>query len=533
MVKARLLLWVYLCLCLRIAQAETANVRLLFADAQQIYASGDFEKAAKAFARNLEKFPDHGPSQLFLAKSLFRLHRYENAWSVFQKLANDPLDQESKYEAGYSAYRNKSWKRGSEILSSIPESSPSFDLAMYYAAVCLINLNRLSEAEQALKKSIVLPPRFAASRKNLLSYVKGELSNQTSPQSSPQTTPQNSPAKQQKPVLKPETIEEEFTEESNDKGTGSSAPKRSLGLFYDLQSYKQNMAGIDTASGTYQRSGAYVQGSYESATSGYGYFADFSGEGSQANASGNAVSTGLTIFQKEDIWPSLLGKISQKGPKTDLRFSLKPGISYQMDSMNVGAFGILRLVDNGDSSNRGGGGGARLFKQVGKFKINIAAEASSWTSDVYAPLTSYSGLLESQLVFGGDFTLNFGISRQVLDASEESVEIPLGLSQANFKVAQGLGFGLSVDASGSFATLDNLLKTNPQGGSTTADGTQVSWEVGLNWSPLKWFVFSINQYISNYTWSHVDPEVNRPTWDGSVPDYEELSTLNFKFYRAF
>lgn len=529
MLKARLLVWVYLCLCLGIVQAETANVRLLFADAQQIYASGDFEKASKAFARNLEKFPDHGPSQLFLGKSLFRLQRYEDAWAVFQKLSNEPLDQESKYETGYSAYRNKSWKRGSEILMSIPESSPSFDLAMYYAAVCLINLNRLIEAEQALKKSIVLPPRFAASRKNLLNYVKGELANQ----SSPQTSPQNSPAKQQKAVLKPETIEDEFTEDLNDKGTGSSSPKRSLGVFYDLQSLKQNMNGVDTASGTYQRSGAYFQGSYESNASGFGYFADFSGEGSQANTSGNAVSTGLTIFQREDIWPSLLEKISEKGPKTDLRFSLKPGISYQIESLNFGLFGILRLVDNGDSSNRGAGGGTRLLRQFGKFRLNFAAEASSWSSDVYAPLTSFSGLLEGQLLFSGDFTLNFALSRQVLDASEERLEIPLGLSQAQLKVAQGLGFGLSVDASGSLMELDSLLKTNPQGGSTTADGTQVSWEVGLNWSPLKWLVLSVNQYISNYTWSHIDPEGNRPTWDGSVPDYEELSALNIKIYRTF
>jgi outer membrane receptor protein involved in Fe transport len=201
--------------------------------------------------------------------------------------------------------------------------------------------------------------------------------------------------------------------------------------------------------------------------------------------------------------------------------------------MNVGLFVVLRLVDNGDSSNRGGGGGTRLSKEFGKFKLSFAAEASKWDSDVYSPLTSLFGLMESDLLFSGDFKLNLSVSRNAIDHSEERLEIPLAANQAILKATQGLGFGLSVDASGSFMTLENLLKTSPQGGATTADGAQVSWQVGLTWSPIKWLSFSFNQYISNYDWSHMDPAANRLTWDGSVPDYQELSTLNLKIYRTF
>jgi tetratricopeptide (TPR) repeat protein len=515
------------------AYGESANVRFLFAEGQQIYGSGDFERAAKVFARNLEKYPDHGPSQLFLGKSLYRLQRYENAWTVFQKIPNESLDQESRYESGYSAYRNKNWKRGADALTTIPESSPSFDLAMYYAAVCLINLNRLTEAEQALKKSIVLPPRFAASRKNLLAYVKAEQASQASNQPSNQTSNPPIVPKTQKPSLKSVTIEEELSDDSFEKGTGSDSPKRSFGLFYELQSVKQNMNGVRTASGNFQRSGGFVKGTFQSSSSGFGFYADFSGEGGPASKSGDSVPTGLTVFQKEDSWPNLLARIKENGTTTDYRFSVKPGMEFQSEGFQVGLFGILKLADNGDSSNRGAGGGGKLSSQFGKLSLAMSGEASRWTSDVYEEVTSFSGYISSEILFSSDFSLILEASRQVIEHSETRLEVPLGHNQLRLEAKQGLGFGLSLDGSGSLMTLENSLKNNTQGGSTTGDGLGVTWGVGLTWSPLKWMSLSFEQYLSNYTWTGIDPQVNQPTWDGSVPDYEELSVLSLKIYRTF
>ena len=516
----------------KLALAGTANVRSLFAEGQQVFSKGEYEKAAKVFGKTLEKFPDHEPSLLYLGKSLFRLKRYDEAWIAFQNIKEQNLNSESKYEFGYTAYRKKIWDRASETLKTIPESDANYDIAMYYTGVALINLNQLREASTYLKKAIILPPRFAGSRRNLLAYIKGELAHQELV--AKQTSESNSqpPSKSRPFTFKPETLEDQEEEQPQESATGSFNPKRSFGIFYDQSNIRHEMSGVSKASGKRMSAGAYVQGSVASSESDAGYFVGLEAKGGKSIKSGNAIPIGISDFETIDVWEKLLPWYRDNGQVSEILVNFKPGLQFIAPSWTGQVYAAFKMNNSGDYSNQSTGAGGIANISLGQHDLELGAEGARWHGDNYSNLTAYSAYAQSLFKISDRFLLDIGAARHLLQNDDDRLETPVGFNQIKARAELSFGLGFKLSGSGSLMNLENHLKLNNQGGSTTADGSRIGFGAGFEWSPLKWLSLEIKQNINKYTWRNVSPVQNELTWDGSVANFEDISSIYVKFYRS-
>ena len=514
------------------AQAGSVNVRALFAEGQQIFANGSYEKAAQAFGKALEKYPDHQPSLIFLGKSLFRLKRYDEAWVAFQHIKEETLDNETKYEFGYTAYRNKTWERASESLKSIPEADGNYDIAMYYTGVALINQNLLREASVYLKRAIILPPRFAGSRRNLLAYIKGELAHQELVTKQTQESNLTPPPKSKPFAPKPEILEDQEQEEQQDRATGSFDPKRSFGVFYDQSNIRQEMSGVAKSSGRRISAGGYAQGSIASSPSGIGYYAELSAKGGKSLKSGNAIPIGISDYETIDVWENLLPWYRDNGPSSEVLANLKPGLQYIASDWAGQVYAAFKMYSAGDHSNLSTGAGGSASKDFHNYNLKFGAEGAHWHGETYSNLTAYSTYAQSKISISDRFLLDIGVARHLLQNEDDRLETPVGFNQIKTRAELSFGLGFKLSGSCSYMELENHLKLNNQGGSTTADASRIGFGVGFEWSPLKWLSFEMKQNINKYTWRNVSPIQNQLTWEGSVANYEDISSIYVKIYRS-
>ena len=148
------------------------GVRSLFDAAMKLYDAGKFAEALAAFDAIVRKFPGHEPALLQLAKTLYRLEKFKDAYTVFSRINPQHLDPETSYEYGWAFYQNKQWPGAVYAFQRVPRGHALYDLANYYGGICAIKLRRYDEAGDMLEKAVVLPDKLAKSRTLYIKHLQ-------------------------------------------------------------------------------------------------------------------------------------------------------------------------------------------------------------------------------------------------------------------------------------------------------------------------------------------------------------------------
>jgi tetratricopeptide (TPR) repeat protein len=154
------------------AKRRQPGVRGMFDAAQELYAAGRYPEALAAFDAILKKYPAHEPSIQQMAKALYRLDRFREAYAFYARLSPATLDPETTYEYGWTFYTAKSYEGALAAFQRLPKGHALYDLANYYGAICAIKLKRYDVAEEMLDKAVVLPDKLAKSRTLYVKHVQ-------------------------------------------------------------------------------------------------------------------------------------------------------------------------------------------------------------------------------------------------------------------------------------------------------------------------------------------------------------------------
>lgn len=154
------------------AKTPDKGVMAMFMSAQQLYKAGKYEQALSAYGAIFQKYPSHEPTIIQMGKTLYRLDRIQDAYSMFTRVNPMNLDEETSYEYGFSFYTAQHYEGCLFAFKRVPQGHALYDLANYYGAVCAMKLRRYQEAEDMLEKAMVLPDKLAKSRALYLKHVQ-------------------------------------------------------------------------------------------------------------------------------------------------------------------------------------------------------------------------------------------------------------------------------------------------------------------------------------------------------------------------
>ena len=150
----------------------------LYKKATILYDQQKYDDAISIYSRILKTYPGHEPSRTYIAKSLYRLGRSNQAYKVFAQLKLDNLDPETSYEYGQTFFRKKKFETAYKAFKRIPNGHPLFDLSSYYGGVCAIRMKKYSEALDLFDQAVVLPSKLMASKKTLQKQTEEIVLNQ-------------------------------------------------------------------------------------------------------------------------------------------------------------------------------------------------------------------------------------------------------------------------------------------------------------------------------------------------------------------
>jgi len=567
-----------------LAFAQSGGARHVFSDGQLLYLKGDYAKAARVFAKNLEKYPGHEPSVLFLGKSLYRLSKTEDAWKAFRNVSESSLDSESKYEYGYTAYRNKAWQQATDALSKVPEANQNYDLAMYYLSVSLINLDRLADAQSAMKKAVVLPPRFLGSRKGILNYLRTELaekdgirnqnqiriqtreknisSNNNIPNNNlPNPNLKDTPSKSDNPKNEPNTFNEPVEHSTNSPkklhtikpDTGAEVlyveeneyedlrldpvqlqdgPERSYGTFISAEGLLLTRGGNDRDRRLVSKAGVFLHGTSESKQDGWCYWLQYQLRSATFNPYGAGDRTGLSQFESVDMWESAIPGLYSGGTRREFWGLLKLGLKYKSFLGSSYIYGGAKGLEL-DNLHRSNLLGAKLDFLSGRLIGSLGGEVNEWQGPVYQKIRSSSGYMKGLFPFQGNLTLGVSLSKHVLEQPSVIIEHPLGLSQLELSAEQNFASRFKLKGLASFMGFENHLRGNLNEGTIIADGMRLSAGLSVEWNPLKWLRISAKQMNSSLKWSNINPADKKVAWSSKVAKQEEFSSVEVQIYRPF
>ncbi len=148
------------------------GVMAMFANAQKLYKQGKYDQALAAYGIILQRYPAHEPTIIQFAKTLYRLDRIQEAFSIFTRVNPLHLDEETSYEYGFSFYIGQQYEGCLYAFKRVPQGHALYDLANYYGALCAMKTRRYQESEDMLEKAVVLPDKLAKSRTLYLKHVQ-------------------------------------------------------------------------------------------------------------------------------------------------------------------------------------------------------------------------------------------------------------------------------------------------------------------------------------------------------------------------
>ncbi len=161
------------------SKKDRQRIRLYLKRAERLYNRAEYEAAIVLYAKILKLDENEPSARLKMAKSLYKIARFEDAFRMFRVIGLAQLDPDSSYEYAQSALKSKDFAAALSGFEAIPQGHPLFDLSNYYGAICAANLKRYRKAKDLMKQALVLPSKLVASRKAYMSHFEEMLKRDT------------------------------------------------------------------------------------------------------------------------------------------------------------------------------------------------------------------------------------------------------------------------------------------------------------------------------------------------------------------
>ena len=152
--------------------SAAGGVTAMYARGLQLFEAGKFQDALLAFDQILKRYPAYEPNKKMLARTLYKLDRYPEAWTFFSKINPATLDPDAAYEFGVVSFNARQFDASLAAMRRVPDGHGLHDLACYYGGLAALKLKRYEESEGMFEQAQVLPDRLARSRGLYLKHVQ-------------------------------------------------------------------------------------------------------------------------------------------------------------------------------------------------------------------------------------------------------------------------------------------------------------------------------------------------------------------------
>jgi tetratricopeptide (TPR) repeat protein len=137
----------------------------LFRRGMEAYEAKSYDDAIDVFTQILQKQADNMPAKIQLARSLYQLKRFPEAYKLFQTVELSLLEPEASYEYGQTAFRANDFNNAMEAFRNVPNGHPLYDLAGYYGGISAFKIGNFQLAIDMLEQAVVLPSKLVRSQK--------------------------------------------------------------------------------------------------------------------------------------------------------------------------------------------------------------------------------------------------------------------------------------------------------------------------------------------------------------------------------
>lgn len=518
----------------RKARSNTGGgVRQRFDHAQKLFKKQNYGEAAIAFDQILRRYPGHEPSLIQLAKSLYRLDRFRDAFNVFTKVNPQYLDPETSYQYGWSFYKNKQWEGALYGFKRVPKGYALFDLANYYGAISAIKMKDYDLASDMLDKALVLPDKLAKSKTLYRKHVQALLV-----------------MKKRSELSKVRSAERKRMRGKDKKKTEPAAPaddgkykhKGTMGVYkaakveqkqdkqiidyhgYNRQIFKSEKTSFQAFGGPLYPI-PYKLGERQAAV-GTQVFLSVEKtikEGTEQRVIADESDQDLVRIQEQDLGTS----DSNAG-----MFDVAPFIEVPLE-------GDVWMVIGGDfffyypEFQRGNRFGTRkgYLSLNGPFKALSVTGEMAYTENVNSKTEAttivISGSGNASYRTEGGTSISTGIKHKNYDYLFDGMSGPDSSTSASLSLGQGLPFGFSASASGSAERQTNYIKYSiPSFGAVSADGTVMTGKLKLSFTPgpITWLNLYAQQLVSVTSWDISNPDAV-DQWELSVPESIDQMTM--------
>lgn len=155
-----------------VTPTQTSSINRQFNEGLALYNKGQYQEALIAFDNILKRHPQHNPSLIMYARSLYKVERYRDSYTVFVRTNPAELDADTSYEYAYSFYVAASYEGALFAFKRVPKGHALYDLANYYGGIAAMKLRRFPDAEDMLEKAVILPEKLAQSRNLYLKHIQ-------------------------------------------------------------------------------------------------------------------------------------------------------------------------------------------------------------------------------------------------------------------------------------------------------------------------------------------------------------------------
>ena len=152
--------------------SSVGGVTAMYGRGLQLFEAGKYQEALVAFDQILKRYPAYEPNKKMLARTLYTLDRYPEAWTFFSKINPATLDPDAAYAFGVVAFNARQFDAALIALRRVPDGHGLHDLACYYGGLAALKLKRYEESEAMFEQAQVLPDRLARSRGLYLKHVQ-------------------------------------------------------------------------------------------------------------------------------------------------------------------------------------------------------------------------------------------------------------------------------------------------------------------------------------------------------------------------
>ncbi|MEZ4743277.1 MAG: tetratricopeptide repeat protein [Bdellovibrionota bacterium] len=578
-------------------QGKAANsVERLYRQATYLIKKDRLKAAEKVLNRIIDKYPNHIPSGLLMARIQYRLGQTKKAFKLFSRVPLGYLDSTTAFEYGTVAYELKHWRLAINAFNLVATNDELYVFAQYYLGICYLKLRQYKRALTVLQNSFGLPPSLNSNRLKLMKVARDRINLE-----SHGTTFRLSPNIAAPPpsVLGWAPLPPEPGSKKLRKKKVISGPATGFSFSLSPEFKWLNEKTHEEYSGTAVKDlkkNSYTEGlgittQYDMKPFSFGGQPNFGLDANFSLSQTENSNTDVKIFRMADSTNEEEVKNSESPETNAFVFQVKPNATLPVSKNIEASFSYqygetwperdTNQMKDGESTPQ-----ALLNITLGKFNIGTSLSHSTYSSaekgNIYTALTSKTtvGVNLKSVNLGGDFTVvsresatSDKLGKSVLD-TVASANIGLNLKDFSLSLALknteltpeenggmvsgsalsrlettgtaslSLGFGLSLSLTGTFATFSNygrndvvIEKATMEGEedkveSVVTNGNDYGYTVSGKIAPIDWLFFTVAYSTMIYSYQYENPEIESYFYQ-IVPDYKTVMTISAGISKTF